>query len=338
MFGRKKKKENGNQLTVFYKVLNESDYLKESLSSIYDFADRIVILEYCLESMRKIIHPDRVTEHGLSTDGTIEIIQNFPDPDNKIEYRPVGFIPGNESIPYQMIVDLCEVGEYIWVLDGDIVYPAQLCRTIREWVDAGTYDVIWIPERVFFRDLLHEQHNFFAHHQRIFKKPAVNAFYFPGCFEVHWTKHVEGYSDKALRFYGRDSKCKFPGDIWEEYPSKICNPDTEGFAYHYALVRSEQKILEKLLWQYDMIERLWNNSPERETCNKFGRNPLEFKLNTHIFFKAHQPDLGMMVKVWAGRHPEVMYNNKWMDYTWDEKPTKLTYKSALKLVGSPGIC
>lgn len=324
-------------LTAFYKVFNEADFLVESLKSVYDYADRIVVLEYCLESMRRVIRADRVTRAGLSVDGTTEIIQSFPDPDNKIEYRPVGFIHGAESIPYQMIVDLTEVGEYIWVLDGDIVYPRNLCENIRAWVDSGRYDVIWIPERVFFHDLFHEQHNFFAHHQRVFKNPSETAFYFPGSFEVHWVEEEKGVTDKALRFYGRDSQCVFQGDITLNYPSKMCDPTDQGFAYHYALVRDPQRMLEKLLWQYEMIERRWNNPAERKSCSAY-RNPLDFKLKSHVWFRAHQPDLSLFVRAWAGGHPDVMYNNKWMEYRWDEKPVKISYRQARKLLGELGVC
>lgn len=331
-------KRTGEKLVVFYKVFNEVDFLKESLQSVYEYADKIVFLEYCLESMSKILVEDRVTEHGLSTDGTTELIHAFPDPDNKIEYRPVGFIHGEEDIPYQMIVDLVDVGDYVWVLDGDIVYPPELCRKIRAWVTAGDYDVIWIPERVFFHDFFHEQTNFFTHHQRIFRKPASTAFYFPGCFEVHWLEDEPGVTDKALRFYGRDARVGFQGDHWEEYPTKFCDPVIDGFAYHYALVRDNQKILEKLVWQYQMIELRWGlNSPERETCRRTGEDSVRFKLNTHVWFLAHQPDLSLVVKRWAGRHPDVMYNNKWMKYYWDEKPVDLTYEEAIKLV-NPGSC
>lgn len=324
-------------LTVFYKVFNEADFLRESLQSVYGYADRIVVLEYCLESMRKVIRPDRVTDRGLSVDGTTEIVQSFPDPDRKIEYRPVGFIHGAESIPYQMIVDLVEIGEYIWVVDGDIVYPRRLCENIRAWVDSEEYDVIWVPERVFFHDLYHEQHNFFADHQRVFRKPHRQAFYFPGCFEVHWIEEEPGISDKGLHFYGRDSDIRLPGDVWHHYPSKVCHPVDEGFAYHYSLVHDTQRMLEKLLWQYEMIERQWDNEPERIVCREY-KDPLEFKLNTHVWFRAHQPDLSLMVRRWAGRHPDVMYNNKWMEYYWDEEPVEITYDEARLLVGWGGAC
>jgi len=327
-----------NQLTVFYKVFNEADFLEESLKSIYPYCDKIVVLEYCLESMRKVIRKDRVTSLGLSVDGTTEIIKNFPDPDHKIDYRPVGFIPGEESIPYQMIVDLADVGDYIWVVDGDIVYSPLLAKNIRQWVDSGEYEVLWVPERVFFHDLHHEQHNFFTHHQRVFKKISPHSFYFPGCFEVHWIEEHKGITAKGLSSYSRDSLCVYQGGYEQNHPAKLIDERDEGFAYHYALVRDNQRILEKVLWQYAMIEKRWDNSPERDVCRRHGKDPLEFKLNTHIWFKAHQPDLGMMVKRWAGRHPDVMYNNPWMDVKWDEKPVKLSYKEARALIGDPGVC
>ena len=319
-------------LTVFYKVFNEADYLKESIKSIYDYADRIVFLEYCLESMRQVILPTRATKWGLSVDGTTNIIANYPDPDKKIEHRKIGFLPGHESIPYQMTVDMTEVGEYIWVLDGDIVYPEQLCENIRRWVNSGQYDCIWIPERVFYHDLWHEKHLFFTHHQRVFKNPHKSAFYFPGCFEVHWLAERAGVSDKWLFFYGRDEEFEQWG---QKYRAKICDADKEGFAYHYSYARDTQKILEKLLWQYVMIDRRWDNQRERQACLKFGNDALLFKLMSHDFFLNHEPqDRSDFV----GVHPKVMRDNKWMDYRWDEKPIKMKYGEARKLISNPGGC
>ena len=130
----------------------------------------------------------------------------------------------------------------------------------------------------------------------------------------------------------------FQGGYRAEYPCLVVNENNDGFAFHYALVRDNQKILEKLLWQYEMIERRWGNENERNSCRTFGKNVLDFKLNTHVWFLAHQPDLSMMVREYGGRHPDVMYNNKWADYRWDMKPVKLSYKEALKLVGHPGDC
>lgn len=330
-------KKNGNKLVIYYKVFNESDFMEASLKSVYDYADKIVIFEYCLESMRRVIRADRVTDRGLSVDGTTEIIRDFPDPDNKIVYCPAGFIYGAESIPYQMIVDTAEVGEYIWVVDGDIVYPKRLCKKIRRWVDGGLYDVLWVPERVFYHDLYTEKTIFFNTHQRVFRKPHEGCFYFPKCFEVQWIVH-DGITDKAIRWLKRMEHTE-EGEgsfIWDDrkYMTKAVDADRDGFAYHYALVRDTQRILEKLLWQYEMIDRKWKNEEEQRACRTY-RDPLEFKLKTHCYFLAHEPQDRAP---WTEGHPRVMKDNKWMQHRWDEKPMQITYDEARAMVGSPGEC
>ncbi len=327
---RKEKKASGNQLTVFYKVFNEADFMEASLKSVYDYADKIVIFEYCLESMHRIIRPDRVTDRGLSVDGTTEIIRDFPDPDNKIEYCPAGFLYGAESIPYQMIVDTAVVGEYIWVIDGDIVIPEKLAKNIRRWVDQGEYDVLWVPERVFYHDLYHEKTLFFSHHQRVFRKPHARCFYFPACFEVQWMV-TDAITDKAVRCLKREDKFEWDGHLFK---SKMVDADTEGFGFHYALVRDTQRILEKLLWQYEMIDRRWGNLGEQGGCLNF-KDVLEFKINTHDWFLNHEPQHR---EAFTGKHPKAMKGNPWMDKRWDELQIKITYDEARALIGNPGAC
>jgi hypothetical protein len=39
-----------------------------------------------------------------------------------------------------------------------------------------------------------------------------------------------------------------------------------------------------------------------------------------------------------GSHPEIMKNNKWYTYHWDEKPISITYEQARKMVSSSGSC
>jgi hypothetical protein len=168
----------------------------------------------------------------------------------------------------------------------------------------------------------------------VFRNPHKLAFYFPGCFEVHWFGKIPEGTEKDPRWYKREKIFRW-GD--KEYHSKVCDDVEDGFAYHYALVRDNQRMLEKLLWQYEMIERRWDNPSEREVCSQF-KNPLEFKLQTHVWFLAHQPDLGYVVERWAGRQPDVMSKNKWMQQPWDESPVDLTYEEALALVGYPGAC
>jgi len=324
------KKSKGNQLTVFYKVFNEADFIEASLKSVYPYADKIVIFEYCLESMHRIIRPDRVTERGLSVDGTTEIIQDFTDPDNKIEYCPAGFLYGAESIPYQMIVDTAVVGEYIWVVDGDIVIPEKLAKNIRRWVDKGEYDVLWVPERVFYHDLYHEKTLFLAHHQRVFRKPHRLSFYIPSCFEVQWFEN-DGITDKSMRWLKREPEFEWDGRVFK---SKTLDPETDGFGFHYALARSTQKVLEKFLWQYEMIDRRWRNEREQRTCADF-KDVLEFKLKTHDWFLNHEPNDRAP---FTGKHPKATKGNPWLDIRWNERGVQITYDEARALIGNPGAC
>ena len=283
-------------VTVFYKVFNEADFLKESLTSIYPFADKIVVMEYCLESMRKIILPDRVTDRGLSVDGTTEIIENFPDPDKKIEYKKIGFLYGTEEIPYQMIVDNIEVGDFAWVIDGDIVYDSKFASQIYNDIKSDKYDVLWVPEVVFYHDFWHERTCFFTQHQRVFRKQSLQSFYPPGCFEVWWIDQNEDGLFSYRRINEDNRLYHNRHLIGKTYDRK-----KDGFAFHYSYVRPIQKILEKVLWQYEMIDRGWNNKAERRSCALFS-DPLDFKLQGADFFKAHEMDLTAR---YDGKHPEI---------------------------------
>lgn len=316
-------------ITVFYKVFNEADFLNESLTTIYPYADKIVILEYCLESMRKVVLNSRVTDRGLSTDGTTGIIKKFPDPDNKIEYRPLGFFWGGENQIYQYMIDDISVGDYMWVIDGDIVYSPDFAKQTKEWIDSGRYDCIWIPEPVFWHDFNHTKKNFFYHHQRVLKKQSDQSFYFAGTFEVKWAVHP-GW---RVCMYNRPPEEQFEYN-GHKLTYKFCDARKREFAYHYGYVKSVQRILEKLLWQYEMIDHRWDNVGAREHCSKF-RNPLDFKLQTQDWFTASETE---NYQVWNLGHPEVMKHNKWSEYRWNEKPLVLDYDEACKLVKWVGEC
>ncbi len=314
-------------VTAFYKVFNEADFLKASLDSIYNHVDRIVIFEYCLQSMRDIILDDRISDRGQSVDGTVEIIENYPDPQRKIEYKPLGVLPCDEEVPYQIIVDNIDVRDYAWVIDGDIVYPEPFARKLKAMVDSDSYDVIWVPEIVFWHDLSHIKSNYTAHHQRIFRKQTNLSFYLPGSFEVWWFDQETG-----LHCYKR------PPSKQQFYKNKIltakwCDEARDGFAYHYSYTRPLQKILEKLLWQYNMIDRKWDNVPTRNHASEFN-DPLDFKLNTMDWFV--NKEFSENIKRWTLGHPKTMDGNKWFDVDWDEQPIIVPYEEARKLVKNTG--
>ena len=315
-------------LNVFYKVFNEADFLKESLENIYDYCDKITILESSWGGMRNVINPDRMSPDGLSADGTTELIQDFineRDPDKKIIHEKLGAFNCDENLVYQYMIDHIDIGDYMWVIDGDIVYSQDFAKKLYRLIMLNKYDVFWVPEVVFWQDLYHNKIEYLASHQRIVKKPSHISFYFPSCYELHWLNNT-----KQTRWYRREETI-----AWEDgtYYSKFFDPSTD-FAYHYAYVRDNQRILEKLLCQYDMIDRKWQNVAAREHCIVYD-NPLRFKLETMGYFNFPIDDT---IAVWEGSHPENMKNNKWMSYHWDEQPRVLTYEQASKLVNPKGEC
>lgn len=314
-------------VTLFYKVFNEADFLKVSLDSIYHHVDKIMILEYCLQSMRDIILDDRIGNRGQSVDGTVEIIENYPDPEHKIDYRSLGVLPCDEEVPYQIIVDNIEIGDYAWVIDGDIVYPEPFARKLKAVVDSNSYDVIWVPEIVFWHDLSHIKSNYTTHHQRIFRKQTNLSFYCPGSFEVWW------YDQEVGLFGYRRPPSKQLYYKNKLLTAKWCDEARDGFAYHYSYTRSLQKILEKLLWQYNMIDRKWDNVPARNHASEF-QDPLDFKLKTMDWFT--NKEFKENIKSWTLGHPKTMEGNKWFDVEWDEQPTIIPYDEARKLIKNTG--
>ena len=101
-------------------VLNEETYVEYTLKSIYDFFEQILIVEGATRSALNA-SPD-----GLSTDRTAEIIQDFPDPEKKIVFRQVGWVPSKRELR-NMSLRLADIRP------GD-------CFMIQD------YDEIWKPE------------------------------------------------------------------------------------------------------------------------------------------------------------------------------------------------
>src|SRR3990167_6784110 len=66
-------------------VLNEAEYVEAALASVYPVCQRIIVAE----GAQQWAWSD-ATKEGLSTDGTTELVRNFPDPGGKLLYLPLG--------------------------------------------------------------------------------------------------------------------------------------------------------------------------------------------------------------------------------------------------------
>ncbi len=106
-------------------VFNGDYVLKQNLENIYPFAENIVIVEGPVLYYRNL-------GFSSSTDNTIDIIKNFPDPDKKIT-----LIQGQ----WKEKDDMCQAymphlkGDYLWHIDSDELYKPEDTKKIFDYLD-----------------------------------------------------------------------------------------------------------------------------------------------------------------------------------------------------------
>lgn len=138
-------------LTASYKVFNEARFLEYSLKSIYDYVDRIDIVEGAIKDALQ-----RAESDGSSKDGTVEIIKSFSDPQKKIR-----LIQGRWHTREEIQTKLLEVCGSKWMLyiDGDEILDPQGMEKVRQFCEANQDGKIVYarPERFynFWHDFKH---------------------------------------------------------------------------------------------------------------------------------------------------------------------------------------
>lgn len=320
-----------------YKVINEADFMHQSIASIYRWVDKIIIFESCYEKMKLVALPSRLTKEGLSTDGTTRIIKNFPDPEHKIEYHPVGFVDDSEWDLRTRLVQMVDVGDILWLMDGDEVYSDKLSEAIHEWIKVRGVDCFWLPGMIFWHDLRHFRDGFGwdRAHQRIYRKLSDSSYYDPRdllvrchdeegqklghrCVRADGTRHVYMKPPVGTTIFGKERQCLLGtmDNLWY---------------FHYAYVRSPQRILEKMLMQF--IQNIATDPEQNmDEWNHFQNydSVLEFKLATHPWFTNH--DFPEQIRVTNVKHPRYMNGHRSFKFNWKEQPTPMDMKTAKTLV------
>lgn len=306
------------------KCFNEADYISESIKSIYPYVDKIIVIESCFQGMERIIHPSRMRSPGLSGDDTyliLSYLMTHQDPDSKIEYRPIGYIHGDQTIIYNMFVDSVEVGDYVWMVDADEVYQPELAEWIRSKIDAQEIHAFWLPNRLFWKDFHHRHTDpgWCRAHQRCYMKVDESAHYIERNLDVRWT-------DDAGNIYGFGKPPKTTRYRGQEYRTFVGEDDERAY-YHYAYIRTSQRMLEKLVSQYIQNEEPLK-SGEYNHCQNF-RDPIEFKLMTHPWFT--NADIDDVTAV-PDTHPDAMKNHFFRNYIWNLSERLLQYEDAINLL------
>ena len=75
-------------------VLNEAEFIRQNLEQHYEFCDRWIIVEGAVHGYPTT----HVAEGGFSTDATARLIQDFPDPDHKLQFVRHGWAANKEEL------------------------------------------------------------------------------------------------------------------------------------------------------------------------------------------------------------------------------------------------
>lgn len=122
-------------------VLSEEYWIEYNLRQHYDLADEIVIVE---GAVPQAIADGLADEGGYSVDRTRELIENFPDPENKIKYLRVGKVKHRNALRSKYLDQV--TGDWILIIDADEFYRKKDFDYIRESIDKADsegFEMIW---------------------------------------------------------------------------------------------------------------------------------------------------------------------------------------------------
>lgn len=131
-------------------VHNEEDWVVENLTNCYDEFDIIRVVEGAVKG-----RPGS-TKDGHSTDKTLELIRNFPDPENKIE-----LITGSRHFKSleeqkQTFLDRASEGEWLFIIDCDEFYMEGEIDRVRKAIQTRPTASEIVPTFLhFYRDFSH---------------------------------------------------------------------------------------------------------------------------------------------------------------------------------------
>lgn len=148
-------------------VHNEAGWVEYNLRNNYDEFDIIRVVEGAVEGR------PLSTDAGHSTDETLEVIRNFPDPDGKIElYTQNRFFKSLEE-QKQVFLDTANDGEWLFIVDCDEFYMEGEIERVRQAICKRPIASEIIPTFLhFYRDFRHvkaPEPEWQPQHQRIIR-------------------------------------------------------------------------------------------------------------------------------------------------------------------------
>jgi hypothetical protein len=132
-------------------ALNAQPFLEYNLRALYPFAHQIIVVEGAVRAAASLAGKD-----GHSVDGTRAMLENFPDPQRKIELvyaRQEGFTNGfwpekdDMSRAYAKRV----TGDWLWQVDSDEFYRQEDMEAVIELLESDpAITMVSFPYKEFF--------------------------------------------------------------------------------------------------------------------------------------------------------------------------------------------
>ena len=133
---------------TFGVIVFQSDYvLKQCLESVYPYAHQILIAEGPVKYWQ---------QQGIttSTDKTNEILNSFPDPQNKIKITHGQYSEKDEQCnAYMKFLD--KDTDYLWNLDADEIYKSQDIENIIKLLEKEQYTSVGVKSCSFYGGFNH---------------------------------------------------------------------------------------------------------------------------------------------------------------------------------------
>jgi len=139
-------------MIVFNAIDNLPNGMLEScILNVYDIAHEIIIVEGATKATTHYFDGDtsKYTIDGRSTDDTISVIKNIPDPLNKIKLiESKGFWNGKTEMCNAW--SSLSTGDYIWQLDSDEFYHKDDMIKMIKILEEKKPDAVWFNAYHFF--------------------------------------------------------------------------------------------------------------------------------------------------------------------------------------------
>lgn len=155
-------------------VFNGAHFLWPMLECIYPFAHEIIVIEGPVTFWQKQGYQE-------STDGTLDILRTFPDPDRKIVVRRGQWVEKDDMCnAYMALVDQRNT-EYIWHIDADECYHQEDVVRVLDALGQEGYDSVGFMAYGFFGNF----NTYLAGFEEAFEMHRIKRYYAGARWATH---------------------------------------------------------------------------------------------------------------------------------------------------------